>query len=113
MAPPAFTKIYAMLRRRAVSDAADSLYHGLLIRGRIPDEQKNPITRILTIAAYRPAPEGYSRRPATLLIAVLALATTACSWRGSAGEFAEVGRRGPALHALGPAGTLRSAPRSC
>ena len=29
---------------------------GYWIRGRIPDEQKNPITRIL-IAAYRPALE--------------------------------------------------------
>ncbi|MBN0009146.1 efflux RND transporter permease subunit, partial [Pseudomonas aeruginosa] len=52
-----------------------------------PDEQKNPITRIL-IAAYRPALEWVLRRPkATLLIAVLALATTAWPLARLGGEF--------------------------
>ena len=49
---------------------------GYWIRGRIPEEQRNPITRGL-IAIYRPALDWVLRRPKlTLVIAVAVFATT-------------------------------------
>jgi Cu(I)/Ag(I) efflux system membrane protein CusA/SilA len=57
------------------------------IRGRIPDEQKNPITRGL-IAMYRPLLDAVLRWPkSTLVVAVLALATTAWPLARLGGEF--------------------------
>jgi Cu(I)/Ag(I) efflux system membrane protein CusA/SilA len=57
------------------------------IRGRIPDEQHNPITRAL-IAVYRPALEWVLQRPkATLAIAVLVSATTLWPVSQLGGEF--------------------------
>jgi Cu(I)/Ag(I) efflux system membrane protein CusA/SilA len=48
----------------------------MLIRGRIPDEQTNPINRLL-IAVYRPALEWVLRFPkATLVIAGVVLAAS-------------------------------------
>ena len=85
--PLAFTKTYAMAAAAGLSVTLIPVLMGYWIRGRIPDEQKNPITRIL-IAAYRPALEWVLRRPkATLLIAVLALATTAWPLARLGGEF--------------------------
>ena len=60
---------------------------GYWIRGRIPDEQKNPITRAL-IAVYRPCLEWVLHRPkSTLVIAVLALTTTIRPLSRLGGEF--------------------------
>jgi Cu(I)/Ag(I) efflux system membrane protein CusA/SilA len=60
---------------------------GYWIRGRIPDETRNPITRVL-IAAYRPALEWVLRWPkATVAIALLALASTAWPLLQLGGEF--------------------------
>ena len=60
---------------------------GYWIRGRIPDEQKNPITRAL-IAVYRPCLEWVLHRPkSTLVIAVLALTTTIWPLSRLGGEF--------------------------
>ncbi|HEJ6050117.1 TPA: efflux RND transporter permease subunit [Pseudomonas aeruginosa] len=85
--PLAFTKTYAMAAAAGLSVTLIPVLMGYWIRGRIPDEQKNPITRIL-IAAYRPALEWVLRWPkATLLIAVLALATTAWPLARLGGEF--------------------------
>ncbi|VTP97209.1 heavy metal efflux pump CzcA [Pseudomonas aeruginosa] len=85
--PLAFTKTYAMAAAAGLSVTLIPVLMGYWIRGRIPDEQKNPITRIL-IAAYQPALEWVLRRPkATLLIAVLALATTAWPLARLGGEF--------------------------
>ena len=85
--PLAFTKTYAMAAAAGLSVTLIPVLMGYWIRGRIPDEQKNPITRML-IAVYRPSLEWVLRRPkATLVIAVLALATTAWPLARLGGEF--------------------------
>jgi Cu(I)/Ag(I) efflux system membrane protein CusA/SilA len=60
---------------------------GYLIRGRIPDERANPLSRLLA-AAYRPLLLGVLRFPrTTLLAAVLVLLTTAWPLSRIGGEF--------------------------
>jgi Cu(I)/Ag(I) efflux system membrane protein CusA/SilA len=60
---------------------------GYLIRGRIPDEQSNPLNRWL-IAAYRPLLEIVLRWPkATIAVAVLALLTSLWPLANVGGEF--------------------------
>ena len=50
---------------------------GYLIRGRIPDERRNPLNRAL-IAIYRPLLDGVLAWPkATIAVALLLLASTA------------------------------------
>ncbi|MDK9704723.1 MAG: efflux RND transporter permease subunit [Sulfuritalea sp.] len=71
--PLAFTKTYAMAAAAGLSATLIPVLMGYLIRGRIPDEQRNPLNRWL-IAAYRPLLEGVLRFPkSTLAAAVLAL----------------------------------------
>jgi len=85
--PLAFTKTYAMAAAAGLSVTLIPVLMGYWIRGRIPDEQRNPITRGL-IAVYRPALEWVLRWPwATLGIAVLLLATTAWPLMRLGGEF--------------------------
>ncbi|HEY1132821.1 MAG TPA: CusA/CzcA family heavy metal efflux RND transporter, partial [Roseateles sp.] len=85
--PLAFTKSYAMAGAAILSVTLVPVLMGYLIRGRIPEEQNNPITRAL-IAAYRPALEWVLHRPrATLAIAVAVLATTAWPLARLGGEF--------------------------
>ncbi len=74
--PLAFTKTYAMAAAAGLSVTLIPVLMGYLIRGKIPDEQKNPINRFL-IRLYRPLLDGVLRRPGTiiLLAAVLAVAT--------------------------------------
>ncbi len=85
--PLAFTKTYAMAAAAGLSVTLIPVLMGYWIRGRIPDEQKNPITRAL-IAVYRPALEWVLRWPrATLAIAVAVLATTAWPLMRLGGEF--------------------------
>ncbi len=85
--PLGFTKTYAVAAAAGLSVTLIPVLMGYWIRGRIPDEQKNPITRAL-IAIYRPALEWVLRRPqATLGIAVLVLATTAWPLAQLGGEF--------------------------
>ena len=85
--PLAFTKTYAMAAAAALSVTLIPVLMGAWIRGRIPDEQKNPITRGL-IAVYRPALEWVLRWPkATLVIAVVVAASTAWPLSRLGGEF--------------------------
>ncbi len=85
--PLAFTKTYAMAAAAALSVTLIPVLMGYWIRGRIPDEQRNPLTRGL-IALYRPALNWVLRWPkATLGIAVLLLATTAWPLSQLGGEF--------------------------
>jgi Cu(I)/Ag(I) efflux system membrane protein CusA/SilA len=60
--PLAFTKTYAMAAAAALSVTLIPVLMGYWIRGRIPDEQRNPITRAL-IAVYRPSLEWVLRWP--------------------------------------------------
>jgi copper/silver efflux system protein len=85
--PLAFTKTYAMAAAAGLSVTLIPVLMGYWIRGRIPDEQKNPITRVL-ITVYRPCLEWVLSRPkSTLVIAVLALATTIWPLSRLGGEF--------------------------
>jgi Cu(I)/Ag(I) efflux system membrane protein CusA/SilA len=86
-APLAFTKTYAMAAAAALSVTLVPVLMGYLIRGRIPEERKNPINRFL-IAAYRPLLEGVLRHPkATLVAAALLALATAWPMSRLGGEF--------------------------
>ncbi|TAK78006.1 MAG: efflux RND transporter permease subunit, partial [Aquabacterium sp.] len=86
-APLAFTKTYSMAAAAGLSITLIPVLMGYWIRGRIPDEQRNPITRGL-IALYRPALEWVLRWPKmTLAIAVAAFVTTAWPLMNLGGEF--------------------------
>jgi Cu(I)/Ag(I) efflux system membrane protein CusA/SilA len=85
--PLAFTKTYAMAGAAILSVTLVPVLMGWLIRGRIPAEAANPLNRWLT-AAYRPGLDWVMRRPkTTLLIALLAFATTAWPLSRLGGEF--------------------------
>jgi Cu(I)/Ag(I) efflux system membrane protein CusA/SilA len=85
--PLAFTKTYAMAAAAILSVTLIPVLMGYLIRGKIPDETANPINRVLT-AAYRPLLDRVMRRPkTTLLVALLAFATTAWPLAHLGGEF--------------------------
>ncbi len=71
--PLAFTKTYAMAAAAALSVTLIPVLMGYLIRGHIPDEQKNPLNRAL-IAVYRPLLEIILRFPKLTLIVALAVA---------------------------------------
>ncbi|MYM92256.1 efflux RND transporter permease subunit [Duganella vulcania] len=72
-APLAFTKTYAMAAAAGLAVTLIPVLMGYLIRGRIPDEQKNPLNRWL-IALYRPLLEIVLRRPKATLVAAGAIA---------------------------------------
>ncbi len=85
--PLAFTKTYAMAAAAGLSVTLIPVLMGYLIRGRLPDEQKNPLSRLL-IKAYRPLLDAVLRWPrATIAVAVLLLAATAWPMLRIGGEF--------------------------
>ncbi|MFO1292714.1 MAG: efflux RND transporter permease subunit [Rubrivivax sp.] len=85
--PLAFTKTYAMAAAAALSVTLVPVLMVAWIRGRIPDEQRNPITRAL-IAGYRPLLDVVLAWPRTTLVAAaLVLATTAWPLARLGGEF--------------------------
>jgi Cu(I)/Ag(I) efflux system membrane protein CusA/SilA len=70
-APLAFTKTYAMAAAAGLAITLIPVLMGYLVRGRIPAERDNPVSRLL-IAAYRPLLAQVLRHPkATLAIAAL------------------------------------------
>src|SRR5476649_620842 len=74
--PLAFTKTYAMAGAALLSVTLIPVLMGYWIRGRIPDERRNPINRGLT-RVYRPMLNGVLTHPKlTLLLAALILLTT-------------------------------------
>ena len=86
-APLAFTKTYAMAAAAGLAVTLIPVLMGYLIRGRIPEEQRNPISRSL-IALYRPALAGALARPKTALaIALVLLAATLWPMARMGGEF--------------------------
>jgi Cu(I)/Ag(I) efflux system membrane protein CusA/SilA len=69
--PLAFTKTYSMAAAAGLAVTLIPVLMGYLIRGRIPDEQKNPLNRWL-IASYRPMLDVVLRFPrATIALAVV------------------------------------------
>jgi Cu(I)/Ag(I) efflux system membrane protein CusA/SilA len=85
--PLAFTKTYAMAAAAGLAVTLIPVLMGTLIRGRIPDERSNPLSRVL-IAAYRPVLEIVLRQPAATLVAAL-FVLLASLWplRHIGGEF--------------------------
>jgi len=65
--PLAYTKTYAMAAAAALSITLVPVLMGLLIRGHITPEHKNPINRIL-IAVYRPVINLVLRKPMKILL---------------------------------------------
>jgi copper/silver efflux system protein len=85
--PLAFTKTYAMAAAAGLSVTLIPVLMGYWIRGRIPDEQRNPLTRGL-ITVYQPALNWVLRWPKlTLVISGLVLATTVWPLMRLGGEF--------------------------
>jgi copper/silver efflux system protein len=76
--PLAFTKTYAMAAAAGLSVTLIPVLMGYLIRGRIPEEQRNPLNRAL-IVMYQPLLEAVLRWPRTTLLAA-ALALVATAW---------------------------------
>ena len=86
-APLAFTKTYAMGASAILAVTLIPVLMGYLIRGRIPEEKKNPLNRLL-IAVYRPMLAAVLAWPkATIAVALAALAVTAIPILNIGGEF--------------------------
>ena len=74
--PLAFTKTYAMAAAAAIAVTLVPVLMTLWVRGRIPEERRNPLNRLL-IALYRPLLDATLRHPRlTLVCAALIFATT-------------------------------------
>ena len=85
--PLAFTKTYAMAGAALLSVTLIPVLMGYWIRGRIPEETKNPLNRAL-INLYRPLLEAVLKRPKmTLALAVLIFLTTLWPLSRLGGEF--------------------------
>jgi Cu(I)/Ag(I) efflux system membrane protein CusA/SilA len=85
--PLAFTKTYAMAAAAGLAVTLVPVLMGYLIRGRVPDEQRNPLNRWL-ISAYRPVLDATLRAPALVLLAA-ALVLVSALWplQRVGGEF--------------------------
>jgi Cu(I)/Ag(I) efflux system membrane protein CusA/SilA len=85
--PLAYTKTYAMAAAAGLAVTLIPVLMGFLIRGRIPDERRNPVNRAM-IAAYRPLLDAVLRFPkATLVIAAAVAAATLWPMARLGGEF--------------------------
>jgi len=74
--PLAFTKTYAMAAAAGLSVTLVPVLMGYWIRGKIPDEHRNPINRGL-IWIYQPALEAVLRWPKTTIVVAFAIFLTA------------------------------------
>ena len=85
--PLAYTKTYAMAVSAGLAVTLIPVLMGYLIRGRIPEEKRNPLNRFL-IAIYRPALNAVLRVP-ILTLAVAVIIALATLWPASqiGGEF--------------------------
>jgi len=85
--PLAFTKTYAMAAAAGLAVTLIPVLMGYLIRGRIPDENANPLNRWL-IALYRPVLEVVLGAPKmTLVVAALILVASLWPLQHIGGEF--------------------------
>ncbi|MEO8752759.1 MAG: efflux RND transporter permease subunit, partial [Casimicrobiaceae bacterium] len=86
-APLAYTKTYAMAASAGLAITLVPVLMGYLIRGRIPDEHRNPLIRVL-VAVYRPLLDVVLRFPkATVLVAAVLAALTFLPAARLGGEF--------------------------
>ncbi len=85
--PLAFTKTYAMAAAAGLSVTLVPVLMGYWIRGKLPDESRNPLNRGM-IRIYRPALDAVLDHPkATIAVALLVLATTLWPMSRLGGEF--------------------------
>ncbi|MBI3090440.1 MAG: efflux RND transporter permease subunit [Candidatus Tectomicrobia bacterium] len=85
--PLAFTKTYAMAAAAALSVTLIPIMMGYWIRGKLPDESRNPLNRWL-VRAYHPLLDAVLARPKlTLVLAVLLTLTAAWPISRLGGEF--------------------------
>ncbi|OZI39318.1 CusA/CzcA family heavy metal efflux RND transporter [Bordetella genomosp. 1] len=85
--PLAFTKTWSMAGAALLAVVAIPILMGFWIRGRIPDENRNPLNRVL-IRIYRPLLLRVLHWPkATLLVAALSILTVAWPLGRVGGEF--------------------------
>ncbi|POA77489.1 efflux RND transporter permease subunit [Pseudomonas sp. DP16D-R1] len=85
--PLAFTKTYAMAAAAGLSVTLVPVLMGYWIRGRIPNEQQNPLNRWL-IRIYQPALDAVLRRPKiTMLVALLVFLSAIWPISRLGGEF--------------------------
>jgi Cu(I)/Ag(I) efflux system membrane protein CusA/SilA len=85
--PLALTKTYAMGGAAILSVTLVPVLMGWWIRGRIPEEHRNPLNRLM-IRVYRPALDMVLRRPwVTLGVALLASLTMVWPFAHLGGEF--------------------------
>ncbi|WP_085656451.1 efflux RND transporter permease subunit [Pseudomonas sp. B11(2017)] len=85
--PLAFTKTYAMAAAAGLSVTLVPVLMGYWIRGKIPDERRNPLNRWL-IRLYQPALDAVLRRPKlTLAVALLLFVSAAWPMSRLGGEF--------------------------
>jgi len=85
--PLAFTKTYAMAAAAGLAVTLIPVLMGYLIRGRIPSEHANPLTRLL-IALYRPALRVTLAHPVlTIVGAIAVVGLTAIPAGKLGGEF--------------------------
>lgn len=85
--PLAFTKTYAMAAAAGLSVTLVPVLMGYWIRGRIPNEEQNPLNRWL-IRIYQPALDAVLRRPKiTMLVAFLVFLSALWPISRLGGEF--------------------------
>ncbi|MBY0339596.1 MAG: efflux RND transporter permease subunit [Rhodocyclaceae bacterium] len=85
--PLAFTKTYAMAAAAGLSVTLIPILMGYWIRGKLPDESRNPLNRVL-IRAYRPLLDKVLARPKfTLLVAGIVFLTALWPASRLGGEF--------------------------
>ena len=97
-APLAFTKTYAMAGAAILSITLVPVLMGYWIRGKLPNEQKNPLNRGL-IRIYRPMLDAVLRRPKTTLwVALIVLLTSLWPISRLGGEFMPAMEEGDVLY---------------
>jgi len=74
-APLAYTKTYAMAGAAGLSVTLVPVLMGYFIRGRVRPETANPLNRIC-MAVYRPCLDWVLRRPTTVIVLAVLIATT-------------------------------------
>ena len=85
--PLAFTKSYAMAAAALLTITVVPVLMGYFIRGKIIPEHKNPANRLLHFIHSPVLKTAMRRRPVTLLIAVILLASTAYPFAKIGSEF--------------------------
>uniref|UniRef100_UPI00404760CE efflux RND transporter permease subunit n=1 Tax=Rheinheimera sp. TaxID=1869214 RepID=UPI00404760CE len=97
-APLAYTKTFAMASAAMLAITLIPVLMLYFLRGKIPSEQKNPLSRGL-IALYTPLLKLCLRFPTTLvLLSVLALASSLVPWQRLSSEFMPAFAEGDLLY---------------